>query len=253
MVNEIIFGIEGEYLHKLNNSSLEKNRIIKIGNKQFKYSKTQIALLSPNSFKFFIHHENPFIIKTSSDLNSNHLISCYEQLDSLFHSTNEITISVEPVELFSFLADFLDNSYLIKKCITVNSNQQQKFKFSSKQLLCYPKSWLNHLADFNLIINNILFKIDFSLFSCVCDKFQQLVHLDNRVEFSISNEYFVCFQSFFDIMKGYSFCFENTDFPKLKQLIDCFGITSLFESFSSTIPIPQTLEESLQFISQSFC
>jgi hypothetical protein len=54
-------------------------------------------------------------------------------------------------------------------------------------------------------------------------------------------------------MKGYSFCFENIDFSKLKQLIDYFGINSLFQAISSNISLPQTLEESLQFISQSFC
>jgi hypothetical protein len=100
----------------------------------------------------------------------------------------------------------------MKKCKKVNSIQQQKFKLSSKQLLCFPKSWLNHLADFSLIINNVLFKIDFALFSCVCDKFHQLVHQENRLVFSISNEYFIYLQSFFHIMKSYSFCFEKIIF-----------------------------------------
>jgi hypothetical protein len=54
-------------------------------------------------------------------------------------------------------------------------------------------------------------------------------------------------------MKGYSFHFENFDFPKLKQLIEYFGINSLFRLTSSKITFPQTLDESLQFISQSFC
>jgi hypothetical protein len=38
----------------------------------------------------------------------------------------------------------------------------------------------------------------------------------------------------------------------LKSLIDCFGIPSLFQAISSKIPFPQTLGESLQFISQSY-
>jgi hypothetical protein len=126
----------------------------------------------------------------------------------------------------------------MKQCKKVNSNQSKQFKFSSKQLICFPKSWLNHLIDFNLIINNIKFGINFSLFSCVCDKFQKLNLQENQLQFSISKESFDCFHSFFDIMKGYSFCFENIDFSKLKPLIDYFGINSLFQAGSSENPLP---------------
>jgi hypothetical protein len=54
-------------------------------------------------------------------------------------------------------------------------------------------------------------------------------------------------------MKGLSFCFENIDFSSLTELINAFGITSLFKIISSIIPTPQTLEESLHFISQTYC
>jgi hypothetical protein len=53
-------------------------------------------------------------------------------------------------------------------------------------------------------------------------------------------------------MKGYSFFFENIDFSDLKRLIDFFEINSLFQAISPKIPLSQILDESLQFISQSF-
>jgi hypothetical protein len=84
-------------------------------------------------------------------------------------------------------------------------------------------------------------------------KFRELAHQENQISLSISNESFSCFLSFFEMMKGYSFPFDNFDSPKLKPLIEYFGINSLFQNIYSNIPVPQTLEASLQFISQSCC
>jgi hypothetical protein len=88
--------------------------------KQFKSAKGQITLLSPIAFKHFLHFENPFSIEIPSDLSVNDLISCYGGLDSLFHSTNELIVSAENVQMFSFLADFLDNRFLMKQCKKVS-------------------------------------------------------------------------------------------------------------------------------------
>jgi hypothetical protein len=168
-----MFFIDGELLHKLDQSSEEKNWIIQIGDKQFQYTKIQIALLSPIGFKHFLHHENPFIIDVPSFLNSDDSVSCFDQLNSLFHSAKELIISVENVQYFSFLADCLDNRFLMKKCKKVNSGQSQIFKLSSKHIFCFPKSWLIHLTDFYLTINENVIGINYSLFSCVCEKLQK--------------------------------------------------------------------------------
>jgi hypothetical protein len=50
-----MYFIEGSLLHQLNQSSEHKNWAIIIAHKQFKYSKTQLALLSPAALKYFIH------------------------------------------------------------------------------------------------------------------------------------------------------------------------------------------------------
>jgi hypothetical protein len=77
--------IEGDLLHKLNQFSEEKYYIIEVGTKEFLHSRIQIALLSPVAFRHFLH----FVIEITSYLNSDELVSCFEQLNSLFHSTSE--------------------------------------------------------------------------------------------------------------------------------------------------------------------
>jgi hypothetical protein len=159
--------IEGELLHKLNLSSALKNCIVQIGNKKFHYSKIQIALLSPFAFQYFFNHDTPFTILIPSHFKSNYFLDCFEQLNSLISSTSELHLSRTNVHIFSFLADLLDNRFLMKKCKKVNSTQPQKFKLSSKMLICLPKYWLDSLNDLEFVIHKKTFKINSSLFSCV--------------------------------------------------------------------------------------
>jgi hypothetical protein len=84
-----MFSLDGELLHKLNQFSENKNYVVRIGSQQFKFTKTQIALLSPIAFKHFIHQSDRFLIEIPSNFNVNDLISCFEQLHSLFHSTTK--------------------------------------------------------------------------------------------------------------------------------------------------------------------
>jgi hypothetical protein len=58
-----MFRIEGELLHQLNNSSEQEKYIIEVGNKKFKFTRIQIALLSPIAFKHFLHHYNLLELK----------------------------------------------------------------------------------------------------------------------------------------------------------------------------------------------
>jgi hypothetical protein len=193
------------------------------------------------------------VIEIPSTLDVNSLVSCFEHLNSLFYSTKEIIISTSTINFYSFLADSLDNRFLMKKCRKVIQNQTQIFKLSSKQFLCYPKSWLNHLIDFRLLIYGIPIGINYSLFSCVCDKLHQLNLQKKEYSLSISNECLNCFISFFDLLKGFSFISEHFDFSSLKLLIECFGIHNLSQFLSTKIPLPQTFQESLQFLSSSSC
>jgi hypothetical protein len=144
----------------------------------------------------------------------------------------------------------------MEQCKKVTKDQIQDFKLTTKIFMCYPKFWLNHLMDFTLNINNHPISINFSLFSCFCGKLQELDHEEKQLALSVSNEDLDCFLSFFDLMKGYSFDFTIFNSQSLKSLIHCLKMDYLFQFIFSRLPIPHTLEESLQFISQtyhSFC
>jgi hypothetical protein len=226
---------------------------MEINNEKFLFSKIQIALLSPSAFKYFLHQNLPLKIEVPEDLNSNTLIDCFINLYSLFDSSDHLTISTKTLNEFTFLADFLDNRFLMKQCKKVCPSQPQIFSLQPKIFLCYPKSWLNKLADFDLKINNHQVLISYPLFSCICDKFTQSLHQEHSLSISIPNEYLNCFISFFDLMKGFSFNFDNYNYSNLKSLIDSFGITSLVQVMSEKVPFPESLEDSLLFRSQPCC
>jgi hypothetical protein len=157
------------------------------------------------------------------------------------------------VQLFSFFAEVFDNQFMLKRCKKVCSTQTQQFKLSSKIFFCYPISLFHHLTDFQLIINDQIININYSLFSCVCENFQELHSQGNELSISVSEDYLNCFFSFFDIMKGYSFSYDNIIFFHLKVFIDYLGINSLTSFIFAKYPIPQTISQSLTFISKPYC
>jgi hypothetical protein len=112
---------------------------------------------------------------------------------------------------------------------------------------------LDHLIDFFFIINGNKIGVNYSLFSFLCERLPKFNYQQKKLIISISAEHLNCFISFFDILKGYSFCFEDSHFSSLKTLIDMFEMNYLYQWVSSKVSNPQTLEESLQFISNSYC
>jgi hypothetical protein len=193
------------------------------------------------------------MIKTPSHFSLNKLISCLKELDSLFHSANELIISISNVGCFTFLADFLDNRFLMKKCKKIKSTQTQIFKLSSKHLFCFSKSWLNLLFDFDLIINENKIGINYSLFSCISETLNQLNNQTNELTRYISDEAVNCFHSFLDIMERYSFNYETIDFSMLKDFIDSFDMIDFYPFISLKVTLPQTIGESVQFLSKPYC
>jgi hypothetical protein len=108
---------------------------------------------------------------------------------------------------------------------------------------------LKKLQDFRLIVNGRTFNINFSLFCCVSDKFQEINRQEEEVSFSIPNQYLPCLISFLDIFKGLPFYFENYSFEALSYLIDLFGLSSLSEFINEHLPRPQNVQEAIDFLS----
>jgi hypothetical protein len=112
---------------------------------------------------------------------------------------------------------------------------------------------LKRMNDFKLKVNGIIYEINYSFFCLVSNKLKELNKGEEEFECSIPNEPLPCFHSFLDIFKGLPFYFENYSFKSLSYLINLFGLSSLFEFLCEAIPLPQNLQESLQFLSQCSC
>jgi hypothetical protein len=109
---------------------------------------------------------------------------------------------------------------------------------------------LKKLSDFQLVVNGKTFEINFSLFCCVSDKFFKTIFPENKLVFSIPENFLSCFTSFLDIFHGLPFYFENYSFEALSYLIDLFGLFSLFQFICDKIPVPKNVSESIEFLSK---
>jgi hypothetical protein len=242
------FFIEGAQLHKLDQTTESKHCIISIGNKRFKYSLTQIALLSLNAFDHFIESVEPFIIENRSSFSNNQLISAFKSIDSLFHSTTEITLNLQNVSIYFYLAEVLDNISLFIKCYKVTSDQPQVFKFTSHNLIYLSQRQKRFLNDVTLKVNENSFSINSYLFSCLSDSYQNHSIIHSQTKISLSEKDFSCFCSFIQIFNGLKF--------PIHQFIDCLQSLVYIFGFScliSLIPIPQTVPEAINFLSIPSC
>jgi hypothetical protein len=133
--------IEGKLLHRLNQLYNEKSYCIRIGEKRYHYSETQIFFLSLETVEHFKKSKEDFVF----DLNHSHIHSiqgindCFLQINSLFSSTTEIILIQQNASTFLILADILDNPFLASKWQEVTYAQTQKFMLSSKNLVILPK------------------------------------------------------------------------------------------------------------------
>lgn len=109
MSNNGIFYNEGSQLHLINKSSNIQNYIIQVEDRQFQYSKLQIAFLSLRALSYFENTIAPFLISSPTDLDitSDELISCFMLLDSLFYSQSNIIVEEKNSLTFQHIADNL--------------------------------------------------------------------------------------------------------------------------------------------------
>jgi hypothetical protein len=104
-----------------------------------------------------------------------------------------------------------------------------------------------------LIVNDKSFGINFSLFCCVSDKFQEINHQEQELRLTIPDEYLPCLISFLDIFQGLPFYFENYSLESLSYIIQLFKLTSLSQLICENLPPPQNIQEALEFLSNHYC
>jgi hypothetical protein len=134
----LMYFFEKGQIHHLNDTPDPHNYTIIIGEWEFKYTKAQLSLLSLAVLKHFPHNTAPFFLFQHFNSNLIHpfsiddIISCFEELDSLFCTNTEVIISQDNVSIFKCIADILDNSSFWSQWLKVSSEQSLFFYLSSK-------------------------------------------------------------------------------------------------------------------------
>jgi hypothetical protein len=243
--------IKGAQFRTINQLSHQKDYTIKVGTKTFYYCREQLIFLSRKALHHFDSSISPFEIKIGEIKNTNQisideLASSFLLLDSLFHSTEQFEINQINVHSLSLLANLLDNPYLFSKCEKVYSDHPQPFSFSFKQLQFISEEERESFNNIKITVNDSVFEANWILFSVLFDRFNEIN--SNEISFSIPQEHFSCFISFFHVMKGNAINLNKFNIDSILSIVDCLKCSSIYDFISEHFTIPQTLKESIKFI-----
>jgi hypothetical protein len=164
----------------------------------------------------------------------------YRQFHSLFCSNSSITIKLANKPIFQYFGDYLDNRSLSLKATKVTKAKSQEFYLSSNHLRTIPQDQLNQFDDCTFFVNSHNIFLNFSLISCICEK---CIHLNryDKLSFDVPNEFLQVF------------ILDNHEISSIVFLIHFFGVSFPFSLISDKIPIPETLSQSIQYISMKGC
>jgi hypothetical protein len=143
----------------LNQLEKPKSYCISLAKKRYNYNRTQLFFLSLEAFQHFESSTDDFVIEDNLDFHhsihfsQDALISCFDQLHSLFLDSAEILLTLENRSTFQILGDVLGNPYLKSQCKKVSPKKNKKFRLSSESLSVLILSQINKLNNFRLIIN----------------------------------------------------------------------------------------------------
>lgn len=219
------------------------------------YSKIQLFFLSFRALEHFENFTDDFVIDDLLEPNGFYedLVDSFNQLDSLFHSKTQILLTTQNLPVFNILADLLENPSLKSQCKKVLLNQNQIFKLTSKHLRYILQNQKFKLTDFNLIVNDKLFSINFELFCCASNKLVQTDFHSSDFVCQIPEYHFECFRKFIDLFIGYPASTQDSSFCSWMFLIDYFDLMNLLPTFSKIHLYPHSFDESVEFLSQSYC
>jgi hypothetical protein len=174
-------------------------------------------------------------------------------LDSLFHSTTTIEINEANVLSLFFLAEILDNPFLLSKCEKYSTTNPQTFSFCFKQLRFLHQKDRNSLNNLQISVNEMIFQTNRLFYSCLSDSFLKLIPSPSDIILSIPQQHLFCFISFLNILKGIPMNLSKLDHNSIISVIQIVDCSSAFSFLSSQIKIPESFSESIQFLQNSFC
>jgi hypothetical protein len=111
--SQLIYLLKSD-LHKIDSLIQAKDRTFQINicSKSFFFSKEQILLLSSKAFLYLQQTKKSFIINSPPNVPEKLLLSCFQDIFSLFSSRSEITISSKNADSFHYLSKIFEISSL---------------------------------------------------------------------------------------------------------------------------------------------
>jgi hypothetical protein len=250
--------IEGSAIHNLDKLADPKDYVVIIENSIFRYNNAQSLFLSKKALEHFKDSLTPFRIEEpiQSDpdpsFSFKDLLKFYHQYDSLFRSSPSLTIDFSNKNTFQFIGDAFENPSLLSKVNQVTDTNSEEYHLISEVFATIPYPQLREHHDFFFTLNNKEISVSFLLLSQVCQTFYLLNHQD-KVEVIIPSKFNPYTVSFFKIFEGIPFKFKDHKTSSNIFLIHFFGITFPRSLISNHIPLPETLSDSIQYLSMKGC
>jgi hypothetical protein len=205
---QLIYLLKSDF-HKIDSLIQAKDRIFQINicSKSFFFSKEQILLISSKVYLHIFETQESFNISIPPNISENSLISCFQELFSLFSSRSEIKISPNNVDPFLYLSKIFENSSLYVICQNVLASKiAQPFFLSSESFHHISKDIFHLLNDFRILFSDCYFECNKIFASLISNKiFTHSVKFpkDDFIDFSNSSDPEVA-KKFLKIIRGKS-------------------------------------------------
>jgi hypothetical protein len=239
--NQGIFLLKSDF-HQLNSLIQAHDRIfeIKICSKSFFFSKEQIIILSLKVFLFISQNKQSYHISVPPNISEDLLVSCFDNLFSLFFEKSEIFISQNTTSAFQYLSQVLENQSLFSICEIVKSSDiPQQFFLTSESFGQIPRSILDSLNDFTILLNGIEINCNIIFASLISHKIlNQIKHSKSSsfIDFSYYPNSAII-QILFSILQGYIIKIDASNIDQISDALyflefNSISIDTFIEQFS---------------------
>jgi hypothetical protein len=153
--SQLMYLLKSDF-HKIDSLIRAKNRTfeIDIDSKSFFFSKEQILLLFSKASIYVQQTKKPFNIDSPPNVPEKLLLSCFQDIFSLFSSGSEIKISSTNADSFHYLSKIFEISSLFLICENVlSSGETQSFFLTSELFHHIPKNIFHSLHNFRIRLN----------------------------------------------------------------------------------------------------
>jgi hypothetical protein len=170
---------------------------------------------------------------------------------SLFEDQTQIKITFERKPTFAFLGKELDNRILQQVCSLVSPTHPQFFFLSSERFRDISQSKLELLQNFTIFINQQAFRCNSIFASCLSQNIFELLLFDSTLDQIYWNDPSLdqILISLFHLLLGFPFFSFQFDPYLLYRAYILVG----FHSTETQIGNPRSFEETVLFLSHSYC